>query len=83
MLHKLKDKENGFLDSEEYKSLTKVEKYILHKIFKSDVSYFLEFLKLMKGKSKRKLRKFMARKKDDLDIEEMTPEILVTNILFL
>jgi len=49
MLHKLKDKENAFLDSEEYKSLTKVEKNILHKIFKTDVSAFLEFLKLKKG----------------------------------
>ena len=83
MLHKLKDKENGFLDSEEYKSLTKVEKYILHKVFKTDVSDFLEFLKMMKGQSKKKLRKFMARQKYDHDVEEMTPDILVTKILCL
>lgn len=83
MLHKLKDKENGFLDSEEYKSLTKVEKYILHKIFETDVSAFLEFLKLIKGQSKKKLRKFMARQKYDLGDEDKTPDILVTKILRL
>lgn len=83
MLRKLKDKENGFLDSEEYKSLTKVEKYILHKIPKTDVSVFLGFLTLMKGKSKKNLRKFMARQKHIHDAEEMTPDILVAKILRL
>jgi len=83
MLHKLKEKENGFLDSEEYKSLTKVEKYILHKIFKTDVSAFLEFLKLMKGQSKKKLRNFIARQKEVHDVEVMTPDILITKILCL
>lgn len=83
MLYKLKDKQNGFLNSEEYKSLTKVEKYILHKTLKTDVSAFLEFLTLMKGQSKKKLRKFMARQKHNHDIEILSPGILVTKILRL
>jgi len=83
MLHKLKDKENGFLDSEEYRSLTKVEEHILHKIFKTDVSAFLVFLKLMKGQPKKKLRKFIARQKYNHNENDLTPDNLIPKILCL
>lgn len=83
MLHKMKDKENGFLDSEEYKSLTKVEKYILHEIFKSDVSVFLDFIKLMKGKSKKRLRKFLGRQIANEEFGDISPDDLRLKILCL
>lgn len=43
MLNKLKRKTNGFLDSEQYRSMPKTEKIILEKIFSNNFKEFFTF----------------------------------------
>ena len=67
MIHKLKNKSNGFLDCEEYKSMSKAEKMLLEKIFKYDCNEFLTFIELIKDRPRNLIRKFVYKFKSTLE----------------
>lgn len=67
MLHKLKRKANGFLDSEEYRSMPKPEKIILKKISINNCKEFFTFCWKIKDKPRDLIKKFVHNNKDLLD----------------
>ena len=68
MINKLKAKSNGFLQSEEYKSMSKFEKMLLHKVFKSNTSDFINFIDLIKYKPRNLIKKLVYKYKDKPDV---------------
>jgi hypothetical protein len=79
MINKLKNKSNGFMDSEEYKSMSKAEKMLLEKIFKYDCNEFLTFIELIKDRPRYLIRKFVYTHKDSL--EHLTVDRLMDEML--
>ncbi|MFD2679261.1 hypothetical protein [Bacillus seohaeanensis] len=80
MINKLKNKGNGFIDSEEYKSMPKQEKLILEKVFKNNSHEFLAFIKIIKDRPRDIIRKFVYKYKDTLEgwtVNQLMEEIQV------
>ncbi|GGM31817.1 hypothetical protein GCM10011351_17540 [Paraliobacillus quinghaiensis] len=79
IINKLKGKSNGLLDSEEYKAMSKPEKLLLTKVFKSNSDDFLAFLEKIKHKPRNLIRKFVYKNKYTLEYfssEQLMHEIL-------
>ena len=68
MINKLRTKSNGFLMSEEYKSMDKFEKMLLDKVFKNNSSDFINFIDLIKHKPRNLIKKLVYKYKDKPDL---------------
>lgn len=77
MLYKLNSKSSGFLNSEEYKSMSKYEKLLLNKVFKNNCRDFISFIELIKDKPKNTIKKLIIRNKDNLTINNILNHVLL------
>lgn len=79
ILHKLRKKANGFLDSQEYQSMSKTEKLIFVKVFKNNCMEFFTFCGKIKNRPRDLIKKFVHKNKDSLD--NITVEQLINILL--
>ena len=66
MINKLRTKSNGFLMSEEYNSMNKLEKILLDKVFKNNPSDFINFIDLVKHKPRNLIKNLVYKYKASL-----------------
>ena len=66
MINKLRTKSNGFLMSEEYNSMNKLEKMLLDKVFKNNSSDFINFIDLVKHKPRNLIKNLVYKYKASL-----------------
>lgn len=79
ILNKLKTKSEGFINSEEYKSLPSWLKKLFNKTFHRQTSDFISFLQLLEGKPKDTVKYCLSRNK--LTYNELTIDILLNHLL--
>jgi transposase len=79
MLNKLQNKSEGFVNSEEFRSITQYEKLLFDKVFKQKSNDFIAFIQLIRHK-KRSILKRVVQKYYEI-LEDLTIDDLLTECL--